>query len=107
MAAPHVTGAVALLRQRHPGWTPGQVKSADRLDRRHRWGDTAHTVEAPVLTAGAGLTDVVAANDPKIFTDPVSLSLLRSERQPRPGGQVAAARTSATPATAPARGRSR
>ena len=37
-----------------------------------------------MLTAGAGLADVVAANDPKLFTDPVSLSFSRPERQPRP-----------------------
>jgi subtilisin family serine protease len=74
MAAPHVAGAVALLRQRHPGWTAGQVKSAVVSTAATAWGDTAHTVEAPVLTAGAGLMDVVAANDPKLFTEPVSLS---------------------------------
>jgi len=28
MAAPHVTGAAALIKQLHPGWTPAQVKSA-------------------------------------------------------------------------------
>jgi minor extracellular serine protease Vpr len=74
MAAPHVAGAVALLLQRHRGWTPGQVKSALVGAAGTAWADTARTVEAPVLTAGAGLVDVVAANDPKLFTDPTSLS---------------------------------
>ena len=74
MAAPHVAGAAALLLQRHPGWTAGQVKSALVSTAATAWADTARTVEAPVLTAGSGLINVVAANDPKLFTDPVSLS---------------------------------
>ena len=74
MAAPHVAGAAALLLQRHPGWSPGQVKSALVSTAARAWADTARSVEAPVLTAGSGLADVVAANDPKLFTDPVSLS---------------------------------
>ena len=74
MAAPHVAGAAALLLQRHPGWSPHQVKSALVSTAGSAWADTSRSVEAPVLTAGSGLTDVVAANDPKLFTDPVSLS---------------------------------
>jgi len=74
MAAPHIAGAAALLLQRHPGWTPRQVKSALVSTAGTAWADTARTVEAPVLTAGSGEADVVAANDPKLFTDPVSLS---------------------------------
>ena len=38
MAAPHIAGAVALLLQRHPTWTPAQVKSALTLT-----GDPAYS----------------------------------------------------------------
>jgi subtilisin family serine protease len=74
MAAPHVAGAAALLLQRHPAWTARQVKSALVSSAGPAWGDTARTVEASVLLAGSGQVDLVAANDPKLFTDPVSLS---------------------------------
>ena len=67
-----------------PGWTPPQVKSALVSTAATAWADTARTIEAPVLTAGAGLTNVITANDPKLFTDPVSLSYSRPERDPRP-----------------------
>ena len=74
MAAPHVAGAAALLLQRHPSWSPHQVKSALVSTAAPAWADTARTVEAPVLTSGSGEVDLLAANDPKLFTDPVSLS---------------------------------
>jgi hypothetical protein len=74
MAAPHVAGAAALLLQQHRGWTPQQVKSALVSSAGPAWGDTARTTEAPVLMEGGGLINVAAANDPKLFTDPVSLS---------------------------------
>ena len=74
MAAPHVAGAAALLLQQHPGWTPEQVKSALMSSAAPAWGDTARTHEASVLLEGGGLVDVAAADDPKLFTDPTSLS---------------------------------
>lgn len=74
MAAPHVAGAAALLLQRHPGWTAQNVKSALVSTAAAAWSDTGRTVEAPVLTSGSGQVDLLAANDPKLFTDPVSLS---------------------------------
>ena len=75
MAAPHIAGAAAILRQRHPGWTPAQVKSALMVSARPAFADTARTVEAPVLLEGAGLAYLPAADDPKILTDPQSISL--------------------------------
>jgi subtilisin family serine protease len=74
MSAPHVTGAVALLLARHPAWTPSKVKSALMSTAGAAWGDTARTQEASVLLEGAGLVNVPRADDPKLFTTPVSLS---------------------------------
>jgi len=74
MAAPHVSGAAALLLERHPGWSPAQVRSALVSTAGAAWADTARTTEASVLLAGGGLVDVVAADDPQLFTSPTSLS---------------------------------
>ena len=74
MASPHVAGAAALLVQRHPTWTPRQVKSALMSTAGAAWADTARTVEAPVVLGGAGLVDLGRADDPKLFTNPASLS---------------------------------
>jgi hypothetical protein len=74
MATPHVAGAAALLLEQHPGWTAPEVKSALMSTAGAAWQNTARTQEASVLLEGAGLTDVSTATDPKIFTDPQSLS---------------------------------
>jgi Subtilase family len=77
MATPHVAGAAAVLIERHPDWSPWQVKSALMSTASAAWGDTARTQEASVLLEGAGLANVSAADDPKIFTAPQSLSFAR------------------------------
>jgi minor extracellular serine protease Vpr len=74
MAAPHASGAAALLLQQHPAWTPQQVKSALMTSAAPAWGDTARTQEASVLLQGGGLIDVAAANHPHLFAKPSSLS---------------------------------
>jgi minor extracellular serine protease Vpr len=74
MAAPHVSGAVALLLQRHRSWSPGQVKSALMSTAGPAWGDTARINEAAVTLEGSGLVNIPAADDPKVFLEPSSLS---------------------------------
>ena len=74
MATPHVAGAAALLVQRHPAWSPAQVKSALVSSAGGAWGNTQRTSEASVLLAGGGLVNVHAADDPRVFTEPSSLS---------------------------------
>ena len=77
MATPHIAGAAAVLLERHPGWSPWQIKSALMSTAGAAWADTARTQEASVLLEGAGLADVAAADDPKVFTAPQSLSFER------------------------------
>jgi minor extracellular serine protease Vpr len=74
MATPHVSGAAALLRELHPGWSVAQVKSALVSTAGPAYGDTARTAEASVLVGGGGLVNLPRAADPKVFALPVSLS---------------------------------
>jgi minor extracellular serine protease Vpr len=73
-SAPHVSGVAALLTQRHPAWTPQQMKSALMSTAGPAWATTSLTDEASVLVEGAGLVNVGSADKPLVFTDPQSLS---------------------------------
>src|SRR6185312_2599522 len=74
MASPHVAGAAALLRQRHPTWTVAQIKSALVLT-----GAPAQEggIEARTTREGGGRLDLPKANDPLVFAAPTSASLGR------------------------------
>ncbi len=72
MAAPHVSGAAALLRQRHPGWTVAQVKAA--LIATASTAFLSPTQPAPPARAGAGVVDLPQADQPLVFATPSALS---------------------------------
>jgi subtilisin family serine protease len=74
MASPHVAGGAALLLQRHPTWTPAEVKSALVLTGRPVWSDSTHRHEVAPTREGGGLIDLAAADDPLVFASPSSVS---------------------------------
>ena len=72
MAAPHVAGAAAVLQQRHPTWTPAQIKSA--LTSTGRPVRDGRAPEASPTRQGGGLVDLARADRPLLFTTPSSVS---------------------------------
>jgi hypothetical protein len=68
MATPHVTGAVALLLEKNPSWTPDIVKSA-------LMGTAVNTNGEMIWHQGAGRVDVRKAIESKFSTSPQSISL--------------------------------
>ena len=71
MATPHVSGSVALLLQRHPDWSPEQVKAALTVTARPVGSGASR---ADPTRAGAGLVDVAAADLPLLRPTPTSVS---------------------------------
>ncbi len=75
MAAPHVAGAAALLKERHPTWTVAQLKSA--LEQTGDPVKTASGSEALSTREGGGLIDLPKADVPLLFAAPTGLSFGR------------------------------
>jgi subtilisin family serine protease len=74
MAAPHVAGAAALLKQRHPTWTPAQIKSALAATADPVLAEPDRAGEAATVREGAGRVNLARADNPLIFATPVALS---------------------------------
>ena len=85
MAAPHVSGVVALLRQRHPRWTVAQIKSAlvqSGTDVTDRNGSLAPQFQ------GGGVVSLTAADRPLVVAQPSSLSFGLVGRGARVTGEL-------------------
>jgi subtilisin family serine protease len=67
MATPHVSGAVAILKQRHPQWGPAQLKAA-------LMGSAAPNPTLGAYAQGAGRVDVARALDQTVTADPAGIS---------------------------------
>ncbi len=74
MAAPHVAGAAALLRQVHPDWSNAYIKSA--LMSTAKYLDVYNSDGSPAqpLDMGAGRLDLTNAADPGVILNPPSVS---------------------------------
>ncbi len=75
MASPHIAGAAALLKERHPDWTVPQIKSALEQS-----GDPVHSASgAEVLSTreGGGVANLARADIPLLFASPTGLSFGR------------------------------
>jgi subtilisin family serine protease len=73
MAAPHVAGGAALLKERHPTWTVAQIKAALTTT-----GDVVRVAgggkEVTSTREGGGRIDLVRADNPLIFVAPTGLT---------------------------------
>ncbi|MCI0636662.1 MAG: S8 family serine peptidase, partial [Actinobacteria bacterium] len=72
MASPHVAGAAALLVQRHPAWTPAQVKSA--LVQSGTDGRVSDNGAAGPEFQGGGIVALSRADQPLLFAEPTGVS---------------------------------
>lgn len=73
MAAPHVSGAAALIRQIHPKWSNGYIKSALMSTAKYLDIYNVDGTPAQPLDMGAGRLDLTNAADPGVILDPSSL----------------------------------
>jgi subtilisin family serine protease len=87
MASPHVAGIAALLKQRHPDWTPAAIKSAlmttatdtfaDGQNGAMAWDATARTTGTLPWGQGAGHIAPTSAADPGLVYDIAPVDYVR------------------------------
>jgi minor extracellular serine protease Vpr len=73
MAAPAVTGVVALMLERHPAWTPAEIREALIGSAVPAYANSNATIEASPLRTGGGFLDAPGAVAPGVIADPPEL----------------------------------
>ncbi|GGR56287.1 subtilisin family serine protease [Nocardioides luteus] len=76
MASPHVAGAAAILAQRHPDWSPADLKAA--------LISTVQDTEGSVFGRGAGRIDLARAVGQQVVATPGNLSVFARDDVARP-----------------------
>jgi subtilisin family serine protease len=81
MSSPHVAGVAALLKDLHPTWTPGQIKSAlMTTGKRFVVKEDGHT-PATTFDDGSGRIDPPRASDPRITFDETAANYVLLQNQ--------------------------
>ncbi|GGS50621.1 peptidase S8 [Planobispora rosea] len=82
MSAPHVAGSAALLFALHPGWTPGQVKSALETTAKTSVTKQDRVTPADPFDTGGGRIDLTKAGDPGLTLDETAANFTASAADP-------------------------
>jgi hypothetical protein len=83
MSSPHVAGSAALVAALHPGWTPGQIKSALMTTAKTAGvTKTDGTTPADPFDVGGGRIDLTKAGDPGLTFDETAADFAASGADP-------------------------
>ncbi|MES2959109.1 MAG: S8 family serine peptidase [Pseudomonadota bacterium] len=76
MAAPHLAGSAAIVRQQHPAWTAANVRSAivNTADRKVVKSLDGASIVTDANKVGTGRENLLAAVQARVALDPVSVS---------------------------------